>query len=158
MHVFMRRGHGAHRHSQTGEERGRRAPPPIRGHSTCASSRSSSSPALPGGPGSTRRTRSACAERILGGSYADFVPDRSALQRYGLNVGDAQRVVETAIGGMEISQTVQGRERYSINVRYPRELRDDVAVWAGVPVLYLLHARRAVLGRMATGCAGSRAA
>jgi copper/silver efflux system protein len=77
---------------------------------------------LAGVPG----TRSAYAERILGGSYVDFEPDRSALQRYGLNVGDAQRVVETAIGGMEISQTVEGRERYSINVRYPRELRDDV--------------------------------
>ncbi|MGH7337003.1 MAG: efflux RND transporter permease subunit, partial [Myxococcota bacterium] len=77
---------------------------------------------LSGVPG----TRSVYAERILGGTYVDFEPDRSALQRYGLNVGDAQRIVETAIGGMEISQTVEGRERYSINVRYPRELRDDV--------------------------------
>lgn len=71
-------------------------------------------------------TRSVYAERIGGGYYLDFEPDRSALQRYGLNVGDAQMVVETAIGGMEISQTVEGRERYTINVRYPRELRDDV--------------------------------
>lgn len=73
-----------------------------------------------------RGTRSVYAERIVGGYYLDFEPDRTALQRYGLNVGDAQRVIETAIGGMEISQTVEGRERYSINVRYPRELRDDV--------------------------------
>lgn len=71
-------------------------------------------------------TRSVYAERIGGGYYLDFVPDRQALQRYGLNVGDAQMVVETAIGGMEISQTVEGRERYTINLRYPRELRDDV--------------------------------
>lgn len=71
-------------------------------------------------------TRSVYAERIAGGHYLDFEPDRKALQRYGLNVGDAQMVVETAIGGMEISQTVEGRERYTINVRYPRELRDDV--------------------------------
>lgn len=71
-------------------------------------------------------TRSVYAERIGGGYYLDFEPDRQALQRYGLNVGDAQMVVETAIGGMEISQTVEGRERYTINLRYPRELRDDV--------------------------------
>ncbi|MDI1229286.1 MAG: CusA/CzcA family heavy metal efflux RND transporter [bacterium] len=73
-----------------------------------------------------RGTRSVYAERIVGGYYLDFEPDRAALQRYGLNVGDAQMVVETAIGGMEISQTVEGRERYTINVRYPRELRDNI--------------------------------
>lgn len=73
-----------------------------------------------------RGTRSVYAERLGGGSYLDFDPDRKALQRYGLNVGDALDVVETAIGGMEISQTVEGRERYTINVRYPRELRDTV--------------------------------
>lgn len=73
-----------------------------------------------------RGTRSVYAERIGGGYYLDFEPDRQALQRYGLNVGDAQMVVETAIGGMEISQTVEGRERYTISVRYPRELRDNV--------------------------------
>ena len=71
-------------------------------------------------------TRSVYAERIGSGYYLDFEPDRQALQRYGLNVSDAQLVVETAIGGMEVSQTVEGRERYTINVRYPRELRDDV--------------------------------
>lgn len=49
-----------------------------------------------------------------------------ALQRYGINVGDVQMVIETAIGGIEISQTIEGRERYTINVRYPRELRDSV--------------------------------
>lgn len=73
-----------------------------------------------------RGTRSVYAERIIGGYYLDFEPDRTALQRYGLNVGDAQMVIETAIGGMEISQTVVGRERYTISVRYPRELRDDM--------------------------------
>lgn len=72
-----------------------------------------------------RGTRSAYAERIGGGYYMDFEPDRQALSRYGLNVGDAQMVVETAIGGMEISQTIEGRERYTVNVRYPRELRDN---------------------------------
>jgi Cu(I)/Ag(I) efflux system membrane protein CusA/SilA len=73
-----------------------------------------------------RGTRSVYAERIIGGYYLDFEPDRQALGRYGLNVGDAQMVVETAIGGMEISQTIEGRERYTINVRYPRELRDNI--------------------------------
>lgn len=71
-------------------------------------------------------TRSVYAERIEGGFYLDFEPDRLALQRYGLNVGDAQMVIETSIGGMEISEVVEGRERYSINVRYQRELRDDI--------------------------------
>ncbi len=71
-------------------------------------------------------TRSAYAERIGGGYYVDFEPDRAALSRYGLNVGDAQMVVESAVGGMEVSQVIDGRERYSINVRYPRELRDNV--------------------------------
>lgn len=73
-----------------------------------------------------RGTRSVYAERITGGYYVDFEPDRALLQRFGLNVGDAQMVIETAIGGMDISQTVNGRERYTINVRYPRELRDNV--------------------------------
>ncbi|MBI1860912.1 MAG: efflux RND transporter permease subunit [Deltaproteobacteria bacterium] len=73
-----------------------------------------------------RGTRSVYAERIGGGYYVDFEPDRKLLQRYGLNVGNVQRIVETAVGGMEISQTVEGRERYTVNVRYPRELRDNV--------------------------------
>lgn len=71
-------------------------------------------------------TRSVYAERIGGGYYVDFEPNLLALQRYGLNVNDTLMVIETAIGGMDISQTVEGRERYSINVRYPRELRDDL--------------------------------
>jgi Cu(I)/Ag(I) efflux system membrane protein CusA/SilA len=79
-------------------------------------------------------TRSVYAERVSGGYYVDFEPDREVLQRYGLNVGDVQMVVETAIGGMEISQTVEGRERYTVNVRYPRELRDDVDALARVIV------------------------
>lgn len=73
-----------------------------------------------------RGTRSVYAERIIGGYYLDFEPNREVLQRHGLNVGDVQMVVETAIGGMEISQTVEGRERYTVSVRYPRELRDNV--------------------------------
>lgn len=70
-------------------------------------------------------TRSVYAERTVGGYYLDIIPDRRAIARYGLNVEEVLRVVETAIGGMAIDRTVEGRERYSINVRYARELRDD---------------------------------
>ncbi len=79
-------------------------------------------------------TRSVYAERIQGGFYVDFVPDRDLIGRYGLNVGDVMDVVESAIGGMEVSEVVEGRERYTINVRYPRELRDSVASVARVLV------------------------
>ncbi len=71
-------------------------------------------------------TRSVYAERELGGFYLDFVPDRDEIARYGLRVMDVLDVVETAIGGMDIDRTIEGRERYTINVRYPRELRDDL--------------------------------
>jgi Cu(I)/Ag(I) efflux system membrane protein CusA/SilA len=71
-------------------------------------------------------TRSVYAERELGGFYLDFVPDREEIARYGLRVMDVFEIVETAIGGMNIDRTIEGRERYTINVRYPRELRDDV--------------------------------
>ncbi|KAB2841916.1 efflux RND transporter permease subunit, partial [bacterium] len=73
-----------------------------------------------------RGTKSVYAERIGSGYYLTFEPNRPVLARYGLTVGDAQRMVETAIGGVSISPTVEGRERYTINVRYPRELRDNV--------------------------------
>ena len=71
-------------------------------------------------------TRSAYAERTIGGLYLDIVPNRREIARYGLNVEDVLMMVETAIGGMPIDRTVEGRERYSINVRYGRELRDDM--------------------------------
>ncbi len=71
-------------------------------------------------------TRSVYAERILGGSYLDFEPDRQVIARYGLLVGDVLDVLESSVGGMEVAQVIDGRERYSVNVRYPRELRDTV--------------------------------
>jgi Cu(I)/Ag(I) efflux system membrane protein CusA/SilA len=70
-------------------------------------------------------TRSVFSERTTGGLYLDIVPDRAEIARYGLNVEDVLSVVETAIGGMAVDRTIEGRERYSINVRYSRELRDD---------------------------------
>jgi Cu(I)/Ag(I) efflux system membrane protein CusA/SilA len=71
-------------------------------------------------------TRSVYAERELGGFFIDFIPDREAIARYGLRVMDVMQTVETAIGGVDVDVTVEGRERYSINVRYPRELRGDI--------------------------------
>jgi Cu(I)/Ag(I) efflux system membrane protein CusA/SilA len=70
-------------------------------------------------------TSSAYAERVIGGYFLDIVPDRIALGRYGLTVGDVHDVIATALGGEMITSTVEGRERYSVNVRYPRELRSN---------------------------------
>jgi copper/silver efflux system protein len=70
-------------------------------------------------------TRSVFAERAVSGYYLDIDIDREAATRYGLNVGDVQAVIATAIGGMTITQTVEGRERYGVRVRYPQELRDS---------------------------------
>ena len=74
---------------------------------------------------SVRGTTSAYAERITGGYYLDLEPDHAALARYGLSVGDVQEVVMTALGGEMVTSTVEGRERFPVAVRYPRELRAD---------------------------------
>lgn len=71
-------------------------------------------------------TRSVFAERVTGGYFLDFDIDREKAARYGLTVGDVEDIIETAIGGKNISQTVEGQERYPINVRYQRELRGDI--------------------------------
>jgi len=70
-------------------------------------------------------TLSAFAERAAGGNYLDFDIDRQAVARYGLTMGDVQDVIQTAMGGMTVTTTVEGLERYPVNVRYGRELRDD---------------------------------
>jgi Cu(I)/Ag(I) efflux system membrane protein CusA/SilA len=70
-------------------------------------------------------TSSAYAERIIGGYYLDITPNRDNLARYGLMVGDVQDVIATALGGEAVTTTVEGRERYTVNVRYPRSLRDS---------------------------------
>jgi len=69
---------------------------------------------------------SARAERLTGGRYIDVYVDRLAAARFGLSVADVQAVVTTAIGGDNVGEVVQGRERYPINVRYPREIRDSL--------------------------------
>jgi Cu(I)/Ag(I) efflux system membrane protein CusA/SilA len=79
-------------------------------------------------------TRSVLYERNLGGLYLDIIPDRAALARHGLLVGDVLREVEAAIGGAPISTVLDGPRRFSINVRYPRELRDDLEALSRVLV------------------------
>jgi len=71
-------------------------------------------------------TLSAFAERAVGGNYLDFDIDRKEAARYGLTIGDVQNVIETAMGGMSITNTVEGLERYTVNLRYGRELRDNL--------------------------------
>jgi Cu(I)/Ag(I) efflux system membrane protein CusA/SilA len=69
---------------------------------------------------------SALAERLTGGRYIDVDVDRLAAARYGMSVVDVQAIVSTAIGGDNVGEVIQGRERYPINVRYPREVRDSL--------------------------------
>ena len=76
-------------------------------------------------------TTSAYAERVVGGTFLDITPDREALGRYGLSVGDVQDVVATALGAATVTTTVEGRERYGVTVRYPRALRSDPQAIAG---------------------------
>ena len=70
-------------------------------------------------------TSSAFAERIIGGYYLEIEPDRTALARYGLMVGDVQQVISSAVGAETVTTTVEGRERYAVSLRYPRDVRSD---------------------------------
>ncbi len=70
-------------------------------------------------------TSSAYAERVIGGYYLDILPDRAALARYGLTIDSVQDVVGMALGSETLTQTVEGRERYSVAIRYPRDYRSD---------------------------------
>lgn len=80
-------------------------------------------------------TASVYAERVTGGRYVNIDIDRDAAARYGLNIADVQDVVKTAIGGMVVSQSIEGRERYPINLRYPREARDSVEQVKQLPIV-----------------------
>ncbi len=71
-------------------------------------------------------TLSAFADRTMGGYYLDFPINREEAARYGLTVGDVQDVIQSAIGGMNVTETVEGLERYPVNLRYPRALRDNL--------------------------------
>ena len=99
-----------------------------------------------------RGTRSVFAEREVSGYYLDIDIARAAAARHGLNVGNVQTVIATAIGGRPITQTVEGRQRYAVRVRYRQELRDTPERLAGVlvPVSHGLGTRP-VLGRDMNG-------
>ncbi|PEN14077.1 CusA/CzcA family heavy metal efflux RND transporter [Longibacter salinarum] len=79
-------------------------------------------------------TQSVYAERVMGGTFLDIEVDRREVARYGLTTGDVQDVIQTAIGGMPVTTTVEGLERYSVNVRYPRGLRDNLPALRDVRV------------------------
>ena len=74
------------------------------------------------------------AERVTGGEYLDIKVDREAAARYGLKVGDVQEIIESAIGGMDVTKTVEGRERFPVVVRYARDFRDNLDVLERVQV------------------------
>jgi Cu(I)/Ag(I) efflux system membrane protein CusA/SilA len=80
-------------------------------------------------------TVSAYSERVAGGRYIDIRPDRLAAARYGLNIADINLVVAAAIGGINITQTVEGLERYPVNLRFPREQRDDLEKLRELPLV-----------------------
>jgi Cu(I)/Ag(I) efflux system membrane protein CusA/SilA len=71
-------------------------------------------------------TLSVYSERVVGGYYLDYEIDRKAAARYGFTVGDVQDVIQSAVGGMNVTETVEGLERYPVNIRYGRELRDSI--------------------------------
>jgi len=95
-------------------------------------------------------TSSAYAERVIGGYYLDIVPNRDSLARYGLMVGDVQDVISTALGGEAVTTTVEGRERYTVNVRYPRDLRSNPQAIASDVLVPLPNGGTVPLGEVAS--------
>ncbi len=94
-------------------------------------------------------TTSAYAERVTGGYYLDIEPDRMALARYGLSVGELQEVIGTAMGGEMVTTTVEGLERYGVTVRYPRELRQDPQAIATQVLVPIMNGGMIPLGQLA---------
>ena len=94
-------------------------------------------------------TSSAFAERITGGYYLDIEPEREQLARYGLTVGDLQETIGTALGGETVTTTVEGRERFGVQVRYPRELRADPRQIAGEVLVPTMDGAMVPLGQVA---------
>jgi copper/silver efflux system protein len=95
-------------------------------------------------------TSSAYAERVIGGYYLNIAANRDALARYGLMQGDVQETVATALGGQAITTTVEGRERYTVNVRYPRDLRSDPRSIASDTLIALPNGGTIPLGEVAS--------
>jgi len=80
-------------------------------------------------------TASVYSERVAGGRYVVADIRRERASRYGLNIADIQEIVRTAVGGMNVTQTVEGRERYPVNLRYPRQVRDSVEQLRQLPIV-----------------------
>src|SRR6185369_11613477 len=95
-------------------------------------------------------TSSAYAERVIGGYYLDITPNRDTLARYGLAVGDVQDVISTALGGDAVTTTVEGRERYTVNIRYPRDLRSNPQSIANDVLVPLPNGGTVPLGEVAS--------
>ncbi len=80
-------------------------------------------------------TASVYSERVAGGRYVDIDIDRARASRYGLNIDDVQDIVRTAVGGINVTQTIEGRERYPVNLRYPQRVRDSVEQLKLLPIV-----------------------
>ena len=80
-------------------------------------------------------TASAYSERVAGGRYIDIEPNRLTAARYGLNIDDLNQVIAAAVGGINITQTIEGLERYPVNLRFPREQRDDLEKLRALPLV-----------------------
>jgi copper/silver efflux system protein len=102
-----------------------------------------------------RGTRSVYSDRNTGGFYVDIIPDRAAIARYGLSMAEVQDVIEAAIGGMPLTVTVEGRSRFSINLRYPRDLRDDVEKLKAIEVPLPARAEATAAGDAVYGAVSS---
>jgi Cu(I)/Ag(I) efflux system membrane protein CusA/SilA len=99
-------------------------------------------------------TRSVLFERAIGGLYVDVIPDRDALARYGLQIDDVNEVIEAALGGLPVTTTVEGRNRFSVNVRYAQDFRTSLEsvrdVLIPLPTAAGDSARQVPLGALAT--------
>jgi len=80
-------------------------------------------------------TASVFSERVSGGRYIEIIPDRITAARFGLNIADIQTIISSAVGGANITQTVEGLERYPVNLRYPRHTRDDIDKLMELPLV-----------------------
>ena len=94
-------------------------------------------------------TTSAFAERLEGGHYIEIMPDREAAARYGMTIGDIQKTIATALGGTAVTTTVEGRERYSVIMRYPRDFRDDPQAIASQVLVPTMSGAMIPLGQVA---------
>src|SRR5476651_749001 len=94
-------------------------------------------------------TTSAFAERIIGGYYLNIEPNRTQLARYGLMITDVQDVIASALGAEAVTTTVEGRERYTVSIRYPRELRSDPQAIATQVLIPLPNGGTVPLGEVA---------